>query len=33
MHWNRGAAKCLDIFMEEMVDYRRLGDFGDVVNL
>ena len=20
-HWNRGAIKCLDIFMEGMVDY------------
>ena len=25
--------KCLDILMEGMVDYRRLADFGDVVNL
>ena len=25
-HWNRGAVKRLDILMEGMVDYRRLGD-------
>ena len=24
---------CLYIFMEEIVDYQRLGDFGDLVNL
>ena len=32
-HWNRGANKCLDTLMDGMVDYRRLGDFGDLVNL
>ena len=32
-HWNRGDIKCLDTLMEDMVDYRRLGDFGDLVNL
>ena len=32
-HWNRGAVKCLDISIEGMVGYRRLGDFGDVKNL
>ena len=32
-HWNGGAVKCLDILMEGIVDYRRLEDFGDVVNL
>ena len=31
--WNRGAVKCLGILMEGMVDYRRLGDFGDLANL
>ena len=25
-NWNRGAVKCLDTLMEEMIDYRRLGD-------
>ena len=24
-HWNREAVKCLDILVEGMVDYRRLG--------
>ena len=28
-----GAVKYLDILMGRMVDYRRLGDFGDLVNL
>ena len=32
-HWNREAVKCLDTLMEEMVDYRRFEDFGDLVNL
>ena len=27
------AIKCLDVLMEGMVDYGRLEDFGDVVNL
>ena len=31
--WNRGAIKCLDTLMEGMIDYGRLGDFGDLVNL
>ena len=30
-HWKRGAVKCPDTLMEGMVDYRRLGDFGDLV--
>ena len=32
-HWISGAVKCLDTLMEGMVDYRRLGDFGDLVYL
>ena len=32
-HWNRGAVKCLDILMEEMVDYKKFEAFGDVVDL
>ena len=27
------VVKCLDILIEGMVDYRRLGDFGELVNL
>ena len=32
-HWNRGAVKCMYTLMKAMVDYGKLEDFGDLVNL